>query len=266
MERGKRSMMTGRLTLDAATHFLLGRSVGSLAYADASFAQAFDEVQRIQTLKIKAGPFSWLIPKKSFRKGLELMDSFIEPFVQDTIRFPTRQLEENAVKPGQRTLLHALASFTKDRKGKQPSPPGPHQRMTQAVIRDQLVNVLLAGRDTTAGTLSFLFKELSANPDIYAKLRQEILLKIGPHEAPAYDDIKNSRYLQNVISETLRLYPALPTNIRRSLTDTTLPRGGGADGLSPSSPTLPPFARKDGTSGRLDHGNTYPLTGAHGFA
>ncbi|KAL8803180.1 MAG: hypothetical protein Q9182_003352, partial [Xanthomendoza sp. 2 TL-2023] len=210
------SDLSYKFTLDAATHFLLGRSVGSLTHADASFAQAFDDVQRIQTLKVRAGPFSWLIPKESFSKGLKTMDSFIEPFIQDTLRFSTRQLEENTVKPGQLTFLHALASFTKDRK----------------VIRDQLVNVLLAGRDTTAGTLSFLFKELSANPDIYAKLRQEILLKIGPHEAPTYDDIKNSRYLQNVISETLRLYPSLPTNIRRSLTDTTLPRGGGEDGLS----------------------------------
>ncbi|KAL8920114.1 MAG: hypothetical protein Q9208_006467 [Pyrenodesmia sp. 3 TL-2023] len=34
------------------------------------------------------------------------------------------------------------------------------------VIRDQLINIILAGRDTTAGTLSFLFRELSANPDI----------------------------------------------------------------------------------------------------
>ena len=104
--------------------------------------------------------------------------------------------------------------------------------LTVTVIRDQLVNILLAGRDTTAGTLSFLFKELSANPSIYAKLRQAILQRIGPSNVPTYDDIKNLPYLQNIINETLRLYPSLTTNIRRSLTDTTLPRGGGPDGLS----------------------------------
>jgi cytochrome P450 len=35
------------------------------------------------------------------------------------------------------------------------------------------------------------------------------------------------------MSETLRLYPAVPFNVRLALKDTTLPRGGGPDGLSP---------------------------------
>lgn len=40
-------------------------------------------------------------------------------------------------------------------------------------------------------------------------------------------------YLQHIINETLRLYPSVPFNMRASLHDTTLPRGGGKDGLSP---------------------------------
>ena len=35
------------------------------------------------------------------------------------------------------------------------------------------------------------------------------------------------------MNETLRLYPVVPFNVRLALTDTTLPRGGGPDGLSP---------------------------------
>ena len=101
------------------------------------------------------------------------------------------------------------------------------------VIRDQIVNILLAGRDTTAGTLSFLFKELSARPHVYGKLRREILEKVGSRQAPTYDDLKNMPYLQHCISETLRMYPAVPFNLRLALKDTTLPRGGGHDGLSP---------------------------------
>lgn len=95
------------------------------------------------------------------------------------------------------------------------------------------MNILLAGRDTTAGTLSFLFKELSAHPDIYGKLRREILEKVGSRQAPTYDDLKNMPYLQHCISETLRIYPSVPFNLRLALKDTTLPKGGGHDGLSP---------------------------------
>lgn len=35
------------------------------------------------------------------------------------------------------------------------------------------------------------------------------------------------------MNETLRLYPLVPFNVRLALKDTTLPRGGGPDGLSP---------------------------------
>lgn len=35
------------------------------------------------------------------------------------------------------------------------------------------------------------------------------------------------------MNETLRLYPIVPFNVRMALKDTTLPRGGGPDGMSP---------------------------------
>ena len=49
-----------RYTLDAATHFLLGRSVGSLENGDQEFAIAFGEAQRVQNIITRAGyvPFS----------------------------------------------------------------------------------------------------------------------------------------------------------------------------------------------------------------
>ncbi|KAL8721706.1 MAG: hypothetical protein Q9225_001656 [Loekoesia sp. 1 TL-2023] len=205
-------------TLDAATEFLLGRSVGSLGNADSQFAHAFGEVQRIQNIRTRAGPLQRFVPLREFRKGLRVMDSFIEPFVQDALRHSPEELDEKKAKStGGTTWLHSVAEFTRDRK----------------VIRDQIVSILLAGRDTTAGTLSFLFKELSSRPGTYRKLRQEILEKLGPHKAPTYEDLKAMPYLQHCINETLRIYPILPFNMRVPLKDTTLPRGGGPDGLSP---------------------------------
>jgi len=44
-----------RYTLDAATHFLLGRSVGSLEVPEQEFAEGFAEVQRVQSLISRAG-------------------------------------------------------------------------------------------------------------------------------------------------------------------------------------------------------------------
>lgn len=91
------------------------------------------------------------------------------------------------------------------------------------VIRDQLMAVLLAGRDTTAATLSWTMYELSNYPEIWRKLRSRVLERVGPHAAPTYEDIKDLTCLTHALNETLRLYPAVPYNVRSCLQDSTLP-------------------------------------------
>ena len=106
------------------------------------------------------------------------------------------------------------------------------------ILRDQLLNILLAGRDTTAGLLSFTFFELARNQDVYDKLKEEIYEKFGEGEDSRVDEItfeslKKCEFLKCVLNEILRLYPSVPQNFRFAIKNTTLPRGGGPDGKSP---------------------------------
>ncbi|PSK46543.1 hypothetical protein B9Z65_5511 [Elsinoe australis] len=206
-----------RYTLDSATHFLLGESVESLVTPKSLFADAFAEVQRVQSLIARAGPANRFVPRKSFRQSLRVLDDFIHPFIEQTLRFSPQELEEKTKTDEGFTFLHALAAFTRDR----------------TVLRDQLVSVLLAARDTTAVTLSWLFYTLSKHPEEVTKLRTEILSRLGRERPPTYDDLKSMKYLQHTLNEILRVYPAVPYNVRLALKDTTLPHGGGPDGLSP---------------------------------
>jgi cytochrome P450 len=206
-----------RYTLDAATDFLLGKSSGSLENSQVQFAEAFAEAQRVQNIIIRAGPLRPFVPKSSFRRALQRINEFVEPFIERALCLSQQELDEKTKSDEGYTFLHALAGFTRNRK----------------VLRDQLVAVLLAGRDTTAATLSFTFHELSKHPEVVARLRREILEHLGPDQPPTYVDLKNMRYLQHIMSETLRLYPVVPFNMRFSVTDTTLPRGGGSDGTKP---------------------------------
>lgn len=149
--------------------------------------------------------------KSQKRAGLKVLDAFVNPFIDRALQMNLSELDEKR----SQSFLEALAATgTKDRK----------------FLRDQVVAVLLAGRDTTAGTLSFTFQELAKQPGILRKLRQEILNRVGETEPPSYEDLKNMPYLQHCMNETLRLYPGVPINLRMSLSDTTLPTGGGSDG------------------------------------
>jgi cytochrome P450 len=64
------------------------------------------------------------------------------------------------------------------------------------------------------------------------RLRQEIIATVGSWP-PTYEDLKNMKYLQQTMHETLRLYPVVPFNMRLALCDTTLPHGGGLDCIGP---------------------------------
>ena len=180
-----------RLALDVATDFLLGTSVGSLVDGQTEFAEAFAEVQHMQAVIMRSGPFEPLLSRKSYRRSLGVLNRFIDRYIHKALELPPEQLESIAKSSEGYTFLHELANYTRDRK----------------VLRDELVAVLLAGRDTTANTLSWLFYELSKHPDVVEKLSKEILNIVGWDREPTYADLKSMRYLQHTLNETLRLYP-----------------------------------------------------------
>lgn len=135
-------------------------------------------------------PMQWLLAKGDFNKNIQTLNSFVEPFVRQTLEMKPEQLKEKTEK--EYNFLHALAEFTRD----------------PQMLRDQLVAVLLAARDTTAATLSWTVYELSKQPKIVERLRKDIMDVLGPDTLPTYTDLKDMKYLQHIINEILRLYPA----------------------------------------------------------
>ncbi|KAK7422209.1 hypothetical protein QQX98_001732 [Neonectria punicea] len=206
-----------RYTLDVATEFLLGSDVKSLTNPVQEFAEAFNEVQRIQNIIARTAKARPLYPKFAFRRNLKVVHHFINFYIERALRMSPEELALKSKDDHSYTFLHALAGFTRDR----------------TVLRDQIMSILIAGRDTTACTLSWALYELSRHPQVVAKLRAELLQTVGPTRTPTYEDLKNMPYLKAILNEALRLYPAVPFNVRLALKDTTLPRGGGPDGSEP---------------------------------
>ncbi|PKX90117.1 cytochrome P450 [Aspergillus novofumigatus IBT 16806] len=133
---------------------------------------------------------------------------------------PTRQPSGQRSSKDNYVFLHELAKVRKD----------------PVEIRSQLLHTLLAGRDTTAGLLCWALWNLSRQPRIYRKLRESVLDTFGTYQQPrciSFEALKSCVYLQYTLKETLRLFPPVPLNTRQAARDTTLPKGGGPNGLSP---------------------------------
>jgi len=102
---------------------------------------------------------------------------------------------------------------------------GEGQGITKVFLRDQLLNFLVAGRDTTAQLLTWVFYFLSQHPECQKKVYEEVLTQL-PSETPTMENTKSLKYLDMVLNEALRLTPpAVPMNSRKVTADTTLPTG-----------------------------------------
>lgn len=224
-----------RLTLDTATEFLFGQSVDSQirllpSYKptkedaiSSDFASAFDKGQMSLATRARFAEMYWVVNTKEFRDSCKLCHEFIDRFVRLAL---SKELGEKELGKGvsgtkeKYVFLEALAGETQD----------------PIELCSQLLNILLAGRDTTASHLGWLFLCLVRDPARFKKLRDIIITDFGTYERPldiTFSKLKNCRYLQQCNKEALRVYPVVPINGRYANKDTTLPRGGGKDGNSP---------------------------------
>jgi cytochrome P450 len=220
-----------RLTIDSATEFLFGESVDSqlaalpdyksnrppMAVSEKEFAFSFDYAQASIATTVRFQEAYWLAYDRGFKEHCKKCHDFIDHYVSIALSKDKGITQEKSKGKHKYVFLDALAETTRD----------------PIELREHLISILLAGRDTTASLLSYVFMLLSQHEDIYKNLRSIVLESFGTYHNPqdiTFEGLKGCNYLQWVLNETLRLYPVVPIDSRRSLKDTTLPVGGGPDG------------------------------------
>ncbi|KAK9468630.1 cytochrome P450 [Lipomyces arxii] len=208
-----------RLTMDTATEFLFGESVECQGRDDevgggCGFAAMFNRAQTIMSRRVLMRTFYWLADGKEYAEANKVVHEFVDGYVDRAL-----ESDEKKVHEGRYVFLDALVEDTRDRK----------------MLRDQLLNILLAGRDTTANLLSWAVHLLANDARVYDKLRESVLGAFGEDSVDAitFESLKGLKYLRFVLNEVLRLYPSVPQNFRFAIRDTVLPRGGGKDKTEP---------------------------------
>jgi cytochrome P450 len=78
--------------------------------------------------------------------------------------------------------------------------------MNDEQLRDEVLTLILAGHETTATALSWIWYLLSQHPEVEAKLHAELDEVLGGR-TPAMSDLANLNYTGMVVDEAMRLYP-----------------------------------------------------------
>ena len=93
--------------------------------------------------------------------------------------------------------------------------------MTDDLIRDQILTMLIAGHDTSTALLAWALHLLSEYPDVMAKVQAEVDNVVGDEDI-TLAHVDRLDYLDTVIKETLRLYPPIHVGNRFVTDDTTI--------------------------------------------
>ncbi|KAF1732505.1 Cytochrome P450 52A3-B [Beauveria bassiana] len=218
-----------RFTLDSASEFLFGHSTDTLvrpSFRDQEFGEAFTFSLFNFTQKVRRGALNYLHRKDPREdQAHQVCRDYVGTFVDEAMSQrenskageldKEKQREDGGAKPQRYYVLEELVRVIDDREH----------------ICDEIMGVMLAGRDTTASLMSSAFQVLSRRPDLWHKLRIEIQDLHG--QPPSYDELCNMKFAKYIINETLRLYPPVFQYGRTAARDTILPTGGGPNGTSP---------------------------------
>ncbi|KAH9295606.1 hypothetical protein KI387_039194 [Taxus chinensis] len=223
-----------RMSFDSICELSFGVEIGTLASSlpDVPFASAFDRCNAVCASRY-FDPF-WKLKKRfnigsegKLKQDIRLLDNFTYDLIQKRKKIIQDEEVKSKSDLMSRFLLMAKenSEFYDDRK-----------------LRDAVLNFVIAGRDSTAVTLSWLLWLLSKNPRAEEIIVQELrniqrftnssidedddcrFQKYS--ELLTYDVLTNGmHYLHAAITETLRLYPAVPLDGKTAVRDDVLPDG-----------------------------------------
>jgi cytochrome P450 len=134
-----------------------------------------------------------------YLRGLRRIDQLVNAIIRE------RQTHDDA----DRGDLLSMLMLARDDDGKP---------MTEQQLRDEVITLLLAGHETTALALSWIWYLLAQHPEADAKLAAELHEVLGGR-APAASDLPRLRYAEQVVTEAMRIYPPVWGFGREALAD-----------------------------------------------
>lgn len=183
-----------RFTMDSATEFLFGHSTNTLTdatAADEEFREAFTFSLRSLSKRIQRGPLNQFLPRETAEelRAHKTCRDYVNIFVDQAMRLGEKT-EPGAMEGGSNEeteryyFLKELVRAFDDRER----------------ICDELLSILLAGRDTTAALISNVFHELARRPELWRKLRNEVQDFNGC--PPSYAQLRNLKFSKYIINES----------------------------------------------------------------
>lgn len=175
------------LTADITTDLMFGESINSLqSESFPGFMEAFQDAQFGCEDRARWGKLANFIPQPLFYKSVKLIHEYMDGHVERGLQYSLSSgaVEKVVETEGRYVLLKELRKVISDRR----------------LLRDELLTIFFAGRDTTASLLCSTFFTLARRPDIWQQLRSEVAQLAGAK--PTFTQLSQMSYAKNVLNES----------------------------------------------------------------
>uniref|UniRef100_A0ACD5ZP98 Uncharacterized protein n=1 Tax=Avena sativa TaxID=4498 RepID=A0ACD5ZP98_AVESA len=217
-----------RTTMDSMFKVGLGTELNTLSGSDESsiqFSNAFDEASSL--VYYRYVDLFWQVKRylnigseAKLKKSIQIIDNF----VMQLIHQKRGQMKNGHDSKAREDILSRFILASEE----------DPETMNDRYLRDIALSFLIAGKDTTANTLSWFFYMLCKNPIVQDKVAYEIKESVEWAQEDNMETytrrlnqgaIDKMHYLHATLTETLRLYPAVPVDGKMADEDDVLPNG-----------------------------------------
>ncbi|XP_057975346.1 isoflavone 3'-hydroxylase-like [Malania oleifera] len=168
-------------------------------HGSSNVADAFPAVRRVSFVGGVA---------KRMKKVMEKVDGFLEYLIDQQ-----REARGRSESKQKRTLIGEMLSL-------QESEP---EMYSSRIIKGVILTMMVAGTETSSTTLEWAMSLLLNHPNAMEKARLEMDATVGLERLVDEQDLPKLNYLENIINETLRLFPPVPLLIpHEASTDCTV--------------------------------------------
>ncbi|TPX41686.1 hypothetical protein SeMB42_g05461 [Synchytrium endobioticum] len=213
-----------RATLDSFTMIAMGKSTSAIegegkpeggiyTLPPERFMEAFDGANQISTSRFGTPFFQWV----EWWTG---KDKEMKAYIKTLDDFALRVVNEKRAQIAAGHKGHDLLELFLATSNEYGRP------LTDKQLRDVSLNFILAGRDTTAQTLSWTFWEIAQHPEVELKCREELLAVLGHDGDYKFEFFKDLKYNLATFLEALRLHSNVPGNTKKCTKDCVLPGSG----------------------------------------
>ncbi|KAH0557899.1 hypothetical protein KQX54_012629 [Cotesia glomerata] len=142
--------------------------------------------------------------------GIQINDPNVTKFFQDVVKQMVALRESDGSRQRRNDFMDLLVDLKRKNQSNRHSDQD-NIEFDENMIAPQAYVFFVAGYETSSNTIAFCLYELATNKEIQNKVKAEIALVMKKHKELTYESIKEMKYLEKVILETLRKYPPAAT-------------------------------------------------------